>query len=109
MDDASLARRRLRELRATLETAVAEDEEHDVRGMAIPVIDAALSDARDALADDPVAETVRQTLRAALEHEDTPVRAVDLLHVVGQVQAALGPEPPPASSARPSWVQPPPI
>jgi hypothetical protein len=77
--------------------------------MALPVLDAAIHQAIQALGTDPVAASVRDVVSAELEF-DEPIRAVDALLVVKQLEAAIGPEPARVYSAAgvnqaPSWLR----
>ncbi len=86
------AKRRVEALIETLEPMVAKDSEQEIRGIAIPVFEATLDVLKEALPDDPVVQKVI----GAYEHEfatGEPVRAVDALLVVRQVDAGIGPYP----------------
>jgi hypothetical protein len=66
-------------LRQQLSGLVDKDPEQDVRGIAIPVIDALVGEARSFLDDDPVVARVQDVLSAGAF--DGYVRAADLLLV----------------------------
>jgi hypothetical protein len=78
-------------LHSQLQAIVHRDPEQEVRGMAVPVLDAAIEMAKSALGDHPVVATVAGLYDADAIGEGEPVRAVDLMLVVGQLQAALPP------------------
>ena len=86
------ARRRVDALIKTLEPIVATDPEQEIRGIAVPVFEAAMEAIREAVPDDPV---VREASGAYLHEIKTgePVRAVDALLVARQLDAAIGPYP----------------
>lgn len=93
VSDVVTARRRLKALRASLETLIARDPEQEVTGSALPVVDAVLSDVRAALVEDPVASTVREIISIENAVSDgEPTRVADLLIIVDQLLAALPPE-----------------
>lgn len=108
-DDFTTDRRRLDTLAKQLAAIVEKDNEQEVTGPAIPVVDAVVSSIRAKLPDDAVVAVIRDVVSIEAIEEGEPVRALDLLVIVGQLQAALGPEPPPAPAtarqSRPSWVE----
>ena len=70
---------------------VQRDPEQEVRGIAIPVLDACLSAVREVAGEDPVVAAMRDVISLdALTDPDDVVRAVDALLVVGQLIAAIG-------------------
>lgn len=62
--------------------------------MAVPVMDAIFSSAKDFVKDDPIVATIRDVI-APESIEDEHVRVFDALIVVGALSEALGPPPPP--------------
>lgn len=86
------AKRRVQALIETLAPMVARDPEQEIRGVAVPVLEATLDVLKSAMPDDPVVAAVV----GAYQHEiDTgePVRAVDALLVAKQIDAAIGDRP----------------
>src|SRR5436190_23900347 len=76
-------------LKDHLEKIVQGDPEQEVRGMAIPVLDAVISASRQCVKeDDPVLHAVRDVVVDVIETGE-PVRAVDALLVVNQLLAAI--------------------
>jgi hypothetical protein len=71
---------------------VDKDPEQDVRGIAIPVIDALVEEAKSFLGDDRVLARVEDVLSA--EAFDGYVRAADLLIVVRVLEERVGKPPP---------------
>jgi hypothetical protein len=71
---------------------VDKDPEQDVRGIAIPVIDALVEEAKSFLGDDRVLARVEDVLSA--EAYDGYVRAADLLIVVRVLEERVGKPPP---------------
>jgi len=86
------ARTLLTTLRQDLQRIVDRDPEQEVHGIAIPVLDAALSAVRDLAADNSVVASVRDVISAEAVEEGEPVRATDILLVVTTLLAVL-PEP----------------
>lgn len=67
------------------------EAEQDVRGMAVPVVDAVISEAKDFLDDtDPVVSQIEDVLSADAFASDEGVRAVDLLVVVTILMERIG-------------------
>jgi hypothetical protein len=87
------ARTLLTTLRQDLQKIVDRDPEQEVRGIAIPVLDAALSAVRDLASSNPVVASVRDVISAEAIEEGEPVRAVDVLMVVTTL-LAVTPHPP---------------
>ena len=79
-------------MRQQLSGLVDKDPEQDVRGIAIPVIDALGGEAKSFLGDDPVVARVEDVLSA--EAFDGYVRAADLLLVVRILEERVGKPPP---------------
>lgn len=94
-DDFRTDRRRLESLVSSLRKLVERDPEQEVTGFALPVVDAVLSTVREKLPGDPVANVMREVISVETLADGEPVRAADLLVVVEQLQAILGPQPPP--------------
>jgi hypothetical protein len=92
-DQFTIARRRLDALILTLEPVVAQDSEQEVHGMAVPVLDAVLVEARDLLLDEPVAQAARDAISVEAVESGDSTRAVDALLVARQLKAAMGREP----------------
>lgn len=88
-------RRSLRALVEDLRRLVDRDPEQEVLDMAVPVLDAAIRQARDVLAEHPVAEAVADVVSPERVADWQQVRAADALLVANQLLAALPPPPPP--------------
>lgn len=84
-------------LYTTLDNVVKRDPEQEVRGMAVPVLDKALSELKDLLAGDPVVAAIQDVISPEAVAEGEPIRAVDALMVVTILQAQI----PPPSPRRP--------
>jgi hypothetical protein len=80
--DVAQAGRILRSLKQTLKEITAKDPEQEVRGLAIPALDAALSAIRDLIPDNPIASRVQDIISPEAIQEGEPIRAVDVLVVV---------------------------
>lgn len=91
-DDIEDARRMLTDLKATLAKIVDKDQEQEVRSVAVPVLDAALAQVREALPDNPVIAAVGGVISADTLAEGEPLRAVDVLVVVTAFLGALPPQ-----------------
>lgn len=80
----------LRQLHKDLEALMTQDSEQEVQGMALPLIDAVLSEARKRLPDE---STLRNQIVELISPESIAngesIRAADALIVVGQLLAAL--------------------
>jgi hypothetical protein len=77
-------------LRGTLKQISATDPEQEVRGIAIPVVDAVLTGAGELLPkDDPVIDAVRGLITPETIAEREPIRAVDAWIVADQLYRAL--------------------
>jgi hypothetical protein len=94
--DVSDAHWRVGRLRDNLRAMVDRDPEQEVRGMALPVMDAVLEAAKDFLPGDPVIATIREVVSPEAVSEGEPLRAVDLLILVDQLHSALSDLVPPA-------------
>lgn len=86
------AKRRVVALIETLEPMVKRDPEQEIRGVAVPVFEAALDVLKSALPHDPVVAAVVGAYAHEIETGE-PVRAVDALLVARQIDAAIGPYP----------------
>jgi hypothetical protein len=86
------AKRRVVALIETLEPLVKRDSEQEIRGVAVPVLEATIDVLRGALPDDPVVKAVVGAYAHEIETGE-PVRAVDALLVARQIDAAIGPYP----------------
>jgi hypothetical protein len=71
---------------------VKRDPEQEIRGVAVPVLEATIEVLKDALPDDPVVAAVVGAYAHEIETGE-PVRAVDALLVARQIDAAIGPYP----------------
>ena len=87
------ARSLLSTLHRDLQKVVDRDPEQEVRGIAVPVLDAVLSALRGLAPDKPVVASVRDVISAESVEEGEPVRAVDVLMVVTTLLAVI-PQPP---------------
>ncbi len=75
-----------------LERIAARDPEQEVRGMAVPVLDACLQAFKEFVPDDPIVAAIRDVVSADAIAEGDPVRVVDAVLVAGQLAAAIGAE-----------------
>jgi hypothetical protein len=87
------ARTLLTTLRQDLQKIVDRDPEQEVRSIAIPTLDAALSAVRDLAPDNPVVASVRDVISTEAVEEGEPIRATDVLLVVTTL-LAVTPQPP---------------
>jgi hypothetical protein len=88
--DLAVAVKRTRSLRDTLRAIVAKDQEQEVTGIALPVIDAVLTKGRDALpSDDSVVNAIHGLITPETIAEGEAIGAVDALIVVEQLYVAL--------------------
>jgi hypothetical protein len=76
-------------LHKDLETLVSKDPEQEVLGLAVGVIDVVLAMAAQATGNPSILETVQGVVTPEAIAEGEPLRAADLLVIVGQVLAAL--------------------
>lgn len=88
------AKRRVQALIGTLKTLIQRDPEQEVQGIAIPVLDAALTAIKQARPDDPVVLALAELVSADMIGSGDPIRAADMLVVAEQLDAAIGPYPP---------------
>lgn len=86
------AKGRIVSLIETLEMAVKKSTDTDIRGIAVPVLEAVLSELKSILPNDPVVQATASTYLHQIE-TDTYVRAIDALLVAKQLDAAIGPYP----------------
>lgn len=92
--DINMARKQVSQLHLTLERMNKTDPEQEVRGIAVPVMDAIIASAKEFVADDPIVVTIRDVISPE-SLDDEHVRVFDALIVVGALREALGPAPPP--------------
>jgi len=93
--DIRKARKMLSNLQKSLREIVKRDPEQEVRGVAVPVLDAALGMVREALGDNPVVNAVGGVISVETIEAGEPLRASDVLLVVDMFLGAL-PTPAPA-------------
>jgi hypothetical protein len=88
----------LRQLAADLREIAKKDQEQEVRGMALPVLDAVVSAARTHVPEsDPVYSAVREVISVESVEDGEPIRAIDALLVVNQLVVALERYEPPSA------------
>lgn len=87
------AKRRVEALIVALEKLVACDPEQQVRGLAVPVLDAALADVKKSRPDDPVVTALVDLVSADIIGSGDPIRAADMLLIATQLDAAIGDRP----------------
>lgn len=73
---------------------IQRDPEQEVRGIALPVLDAVLRAVRDTLGDQPVVAQMYDIISVESIEEGEPVRAADAYLVAGMLIKALGHETP---------------
>jgi len=78
----------------SLQTLIKRDPEQEVQGIALPVLDAALTDVKQAMPNDPVVRALVDLFSADFIGAGEPVRAADMLVVAQQLDAAIGFPPP---------------
>jgi hypothetical protein len=88
------AKERVEALIRSLHAVLEKDPEQEVRGIAVPVIDAALDDIRAALGRDPVVAAVSGVISPETIEAGEPIRAADALIVAEQLNAAIDSYPP---------------
>lgn len=76
-----------------MKALIQRDAEQEVRGIALAVVDAAISAVKEAMPDDPVVKATSDLFSADLIGSGEGVRAADLLVVAEQLAAAIGPYP----------------
>lgn len=87
------AKERIEALISSMETVIKRDPEQEVQGMALPVIDAALVDVKQAMPDDPVVQSLVDLVSADWIGSGDTIRAADMLHVAKQLDAAIDDRP----------------
>lgn len=87
------AKRRVDALIKSLNTLVARDPEQEVQGIAIPVLDAALTEIKAAMPDDAVVRALVDLVSADHIDSGEALRAADMLVVAEQLDAVIGPRP----------------
>lgn len=96
----------IEQLYRDLQGIVAKDQEQDVMGIALPVLDAVLSGVRQLIpVGHPVLERLHDLISVETITAGEPIRASDALLVVGQVRAALPRPPPGKANDPPSWLR----
>ncbi len=84
------AYRAVADLEKKLKHIVERDQEQEVRGMALPVIDAVVGAARQHVRErHPVLESLHDVISVETISSGEPIRAVDAWVVVGQLLVAL--------------------
>ena len=85
-------RRSLKALRSDLRALSDKDPEQEVQSVALSVVEQVIQQAKAYLGDDnAIASSVIDIISADAIEESQPIRAADLLVVVGQLLAALPP------------------
>jgi hypothetical protein len=87
------AKERIEALIRTLRATVDQDGEQEVRGIAVPVLNAVVEEIKVALRDDPVVRTVSDVISPEAAAAGEPIRAVDALLIAEQLDAAIGRRP----------------
>ncbi|QOK24269.1 hypothetical protein IGS73_07985 [Janibacter indicus] len=87
------ARRRVDALINSMQALIQRDPEQEVRGVALGVVDAAISAVKAAKPNDPVVKATSELFSADQIASGEGVRAADLLVVAEQLAAAIGPYP----------------
>ncbi len=90
--DQDQARQRVWLLFRSLEKMSERDPDQEVRGIAVPVLDAVLQACKQFVPEDPIVGAIREVVSADAIAAGEPVRAVDAALVAGQLAVALGPE-----------------
>jgi hypothetical protein len=84
------ARDAVTRLHTQLESIVGRDQEQEVRGIALPVIDAVIGTAREnMLLDDPVLAALPDLISPEALASGEPIRALDAYLAAGQIEEAL--------------------
>jgi hypothetical protein len=76
----------------SLEKLAERDPEQEVRGMALPVLEACLQTFRGHVPDDPIVSAIQEVMSPEAVAAGEPARAVDVMLVAGQLAQALGHE-----------------
>jgi hypothetical protein len=88
--DLQEAKSAITRLHVQLGGIVSRDQEQEVRGIALPVLDAVLSAAREhLLLDDPVLASLPDLISPEALEAGEPIRAIDAFLAVSQVEEAL--------------------
>ncbi len=87
--DVEQARTMLKNLRVALEKVTAKDPEQEVRGMALPVLDAVIGEVRVLVPESPIVGQVSDIISPENIQRGEPIRAVDVLLVVNILLDAL--------------------
>ena len=82
---------RAEQLYTDLARIAERDPEQEVRGIAVPVLDARIEALREVVADDPVVSRMQDVISTETVEAGEPIRAVDALVVLGQIIAVIGP------------------
>lgn len=101
------ARSAIAALRTRLTQITTADQEQEVRGIAIPVLDAVMSGVRPHI--EPgheVLDRLTDLISVETIMEGEGIRAVDVLLVADQLAVALGPPEPTQLWSPPSWMRP---
>lgn len=77
----------------SLEMLIKRDPEQEVQSIAIPVLDAALQDIKQAMPHDPVVRSLVDLMSADYIGSGEPLRAADVLVIAKQLDAAIGHRP----------------
>lgn len=88
------AKGRVLALIESLKQLIARDPEQEVQGIALPVVDAALTAIKASMPNDPVVRSLADLVSADFIAAGEPVRAADMLVVAMQLDAAIGAYPP---------------
>jgi hypothetical protein len=92
--DKNEAYRQILQLHNDLSRIVERDGEQEVRSIALPVLDAVVAAAKELLPPDhPVVRSASDVISMESIETGEPLRAVDVLIVVGQLMEALRPPP----------------
>lgn len=87
------AKQRIEALIASMELVIKRDPEQEVQGIALPVLDAALQDVKQAIPEDPVVNSLVELMSADFIGSGDTIRAADMLVVAKQLDAAIGNRP----------------
>lgn len=80
----------VRQLNASLRRIAEKDQEQEVLGMAIPVVDAVLAEGRAHLPEgDPILRAIRDVVSPESVELGEPVRVLEVLLVIEQLEARL--------------------
>lgn len=101
--DQDQARQRAWLLFRSLEKMSERDPDQEVRGIAVPVLDAVLQACKPFVPEDPIIGAIREVVSADVIAAGKPVRGVDAVVVAEQLAVALGPEVVPGPVSGPMW------